>query len=59
MKETKILTASGEETWMVWGDRERRKVCYYMYSLNFEHSEFIAYSHIYKFGILKKTPGTI
>lgn len=34
MKETKILTASGEENWMVWGDRERRKVCYYMYSLN-------------------------
>ena len=59
MKETKILTASGEENWMVWGDRERMKVCYYMYSLNFEHSEFIAYSHIYKFGILKKNPGTM
>ena len=59
MKETKILTASGEENRMVWGDRERRKVCYYMYSLNFEHSEFIAYSHIYKFGILKKNPGTM
>lgn len=54
MKETKILTASGEENWMVSGDRERRKVFYYMYSLNFEQSEFIAYSEIYKFGILKK-----
>lgn len=54
MKETKILTASGEENWMVWEDRERRKVFYYMYSLNFEQSEFIAYSEIYKFGTLKK-----
>ena len=55
MQETKILIASREENWVVGGYKDGRKVFYYMYPLNLEQSEFIAYPEIFKCGTLKKS----